>query len=1030
VNALTAAAGDTFDASLADSSIPVTKTATLPGTCTEGQHHQDTDSLGSETYVCTATNTWKKLQAQLPIYDVRDYGVTCDGTTDDTAAIAAAMAAMTDGGILQFPSSAGGCIFTTIDVSAATGHGIRLRGACDADNNNCTNLRCNNPSGTCIKAGTDGMISDFTLKTKSGVTNTLSNIYIDGRASRSSIDNLLYVTNCGTCLINGGLVSNITGMVPVEGGIGVHMIDSISMFYNFVIVNTQHATSIGWKIEQVTGQPDTNVIHNSGSDGPGTGLWILSADPDKAPRWLSFIGFGSETGTTVPGVRIENCRDCSFIESYILGGTNNVKITGGKGIQFIGGLMFGAQLDSVYHSGDSDTEFTNVNVVDGGQSLTDCSGTKYSAVHLTATSKHFRMNGGQLGDGFYFPAGKSCIGATCINGADQYSFRNIRCDSNTTACHDSCSGPATPGAVSDRLDFMPLTSGRIGSDGNINVCYDADSTSTTEGVNFVTNASCGTTIAGATDNGLFVNSALATRFYDADDSNYIAVKAPSVSAANFTATLPAETGTICTTGSICSGTVTYQAGPLTGDVVTVGAAATIQVNSVELGTDTTGNYAAGDAEAGAALTGDTATSFFATGELERTLLPAASADCAASNWAKGIDADLVLDCAQPNFTDLAGTATAAQIPLAVLLAGRSGGQTIIGGTASGDDLTLQSTSNATKGTLFLDDAVELWPSMPDQSTGSVAMMSFASTTHDVTGGTFKVLSIAPTTAHGSGASQLIRMNPTYTFGTGGGIPIIEALRVDGTWTNNAAADPFPTINLFATSIVFDATAAGREPLNAMVLLGHGNTYRYSATSGTGSGGSVTVLDDNAIWTTTGNGGTWTSGDAYGLRSRMSVTSETGGTVTVPNRYGFSFADAVLSGAGTETLTSQVAVDIAALSSATTNIGIRNADTTVFTPPTTVTVGAAFSLTATATTQKLDAAAARTSDTTTAIVDGVSDGQLFVIINVDTTPDIITIDDGGNTDLGGANCALNSGGTLTVMWVAVLSNWVKISCSPN
>lgn len=43
-----------------------------------------------------------------------------------------------------------------------------------------------------------------------------------------------------------------------------------------------------------------------------------------------------------------------------------------------------------------------------------------------------------------------------------------------------------------------------------------------------------------------------------------------------------------------------------------------------LGTDTTGNYAAGDAEAGAALTGDSATSFFASGTIENTRLPAAS----------------------------------------------------------------------------------------------------------------------------------------------------------------------------------------------------------------------------------------------------------------------------------------------------------------------------------------------------------------------------------------------------------------------
>lgn len=39
-----------------------------------------------------------------------------------------------------------------------------------------------------------------------------------------------------------------------------------------------------------------------------------------------------------------------------------------------------------------------------------------------------------------------------------------------------------------------------------------------------------------------------------------------------------------------------------------------------------------------------------------------------------------------------------------LLAGRSGGQTQIGGTASGNDLTLQSTSNATRGHVFLGGA--------------------------------------------------------------------------------------------------------------------------------------------------------------------------------------------------------------------------------------------------------------------------------------------------------------------------------------
>jgi len=63
---------------------------------------------------------------------------------------------------------------------------------------------------------------------------------------------------------------------------------------------------------------------------------------------------------------------------------------------------------------------------------------------------------------------------------------------------------------------------------------------------------------------------------------------------------------------------------LTGDVTAVGpgsAVATIAVNAVALGTDTTGNYALGDAEAGAALTGDSATSFFSSGTIEDARLP-------------------------------------------------------------------------------------------------------------------------------------------------------------------------------------------------------------------------------------------------------------------------------------------------------------------------------------------------------------------------------------------------------------------------
>lgn len=56
-----------------------------------------------------------------------------------------------------------------------------------------------------------------------------------------------------------------------------------------------------------------------------------------------------------------------------------------------------------------------------------------------------------------------------------------------------------------------------------------------------------------------------------------------------------------------------------GDISWSGGVASIDANSVALTTDTTGNYAAGDAEAGAALTGDSATNFFSSGLLALTI---------------------------------------------------------------------------------------------------------------------------------------------------------------------------------------------------------------------------------------------------------------------------------------------------------------------------------------------------------------------------------------------------------------------------
>lgn len=76
---------------------------------------------------------------------------------------------------------------------------------------------------------------------------------------------------------------------------------------------------------------------------------------------------------------------------------------------------------------------------------------------------------------------------------------------------------------------------------------------------------------------------------------------------------------------------------------------TIAANAVALGTDTTGGYAASTTEGGPATT--------------CTALAADPADCSvASTWSRGINASGVAQCTQPDFSDLSGSATDAQIP--------------------------------------------------------------------------------------------------------------------------------------------------------------------------------------------------------------------------------------------------------------------------------------------------------------------------------------------------------------------------------
>lgn len=188
---------------------------------------------------------------------------------------------------------------------------------------------------------------------------------------------------------------------------------------------------------------------------------------------------------------------------------------------------------------------------------------------------------------------------------------------------ESCTAVGS-GTVTSVATGVGLTGGTITTTGTVALSYADTLASNSLGAGECVFAS------GTNERGIICEGATA-------DGIEIALKFPDPATSDKTLTAPNETGTLCSTGSVCSG---YQAGPLSGDVVTSGAAATIQANSVALGTDTTGNYAGSSSEGGAATTADALTTN--------------PSPCSSNQYVTDIAAAGTLTCAQPDVVNLAG----------------------------------------------------------------------------------------------------------------------------------------------------------------------------------------------------------------------------------------------------------------------------------------------------------------------------------------------------------------------------------------
>jgi hypothetical protein len=353
--------------------------------------------------------------------------------------------------------------------------------------------------------------------------------------------------------------------------------------------------------------------------------------------------------------------------------------------------------------------------------------------------------------------------------------------------------------------------------------------------------------------------------------------------------------TLSGTSTVCLGTAKSTYDGDKGDITFAAGftSATVDADSVALTTDTTGNYAAGDAEAGAALTGDSATSFFSAGTLEDARIDGSA------------EADEVLNSDKGDFTCTTGSCTvdANSIALTTDTTGNYAAGDAEGGAATTGDSATAFFSVGTIEDARIDgsaEADEVNPTLGTQTQGNYL--------DNVTGSATTGVAVTHTPAEGSEPAV------AFDFTDKGADPALSAdtcvFSGDAT-SNGEIVCEGDTANTIETRIIVtDPTSSDKT-----FTIPDATSYAFSdgdkgdITFGS-SGGSATVDADSVALTTdtTGNyaAGSAEAGDALSGDSATSFWAT--GTCEVARGCTGQSTEAEALGEMTQALTQDTAPD--------------------------------------------------------------------------------------------------------------------------
>jgi hypothetical protein len=375
-----------------------------------------------------------------------------------------------------------------------------------------------------------------------------------------------------------------------------------------------------------------------------------------------------------------------------------------------------------------------------------------------------------------------------------------------------------------------------------------------------------------------------------------------------------------------------------------------------------------------------------------SLLMADSGQAAGIKWgnAATVIAALGLDSLAAGVRTSLDTGTPGQVGVDVSLAvGIAGGDTLNGGLAQAETLTLGSTSHSTRGTINIRDQVLLISE--DKAFDATTVRVLADTP------SARTVTFSSATAAGN---QLIhtRFAPTVVWAANSPANACFMIHAVPLLKNDTSVRTIGTAVMFVASPTLRADTAALTPSGI-------TGYQFAPTLDVVNSGTQTVTAVTGLSTTcvVGAGST--------------LTQYTGVTVA--------------SATGAGTVTTQVGIEIAAMTAATTNIGIRNASSTVYTRVTKAITATTDTIPITGTKIRLNntSGSSKTLASTPTIADAQGGGDQLLYITNTSANDVVLQDEGtlpaSNLKLGAATRTLTTGDTIVLLYDATLANWYEI-----